>query len=385
MSGELVTLSLCGDVMLGRGIDQILPYPGDGELRETYTRHARAYVELAEAVNGRIPAPVGFSWPWGDALEVLDDLAPDVRIVNLETSVTDTADFAPRKGIHYRMNPANLPCLAAVRPDVCALANNHVMDFGRSGLEATLDALAGAGLRAAGAGRDVSAARHPAEAAVDGGRRVLTFSMGTSSSGIPGTWAAAEEQSGVNFLPGLTEDVAAEVTSRMGELTRPGDVVVASVHWGSNWGYDIPREQVRFAHALIDGGVDVVHGHSSHHPRPLEVYRGKLVLYGCGDFVDDYEGVTGHGAYRDDLRLLYLASLEADTGRLAGLRMVPFQARRMRLTHAKAEDTEWLRTVLDRVSSRFGVRVETGKDGMLTAWTAERAGVGRKSRADGGG
>ena len=49
--------------------------------------------------------------------------------------------------------------------------------------------------------------------------------------------------------------------------------------------------QIRFAHRLIDAGVDVVHGHSSHHPRPIEVYRGKLILYGCGDTIDDYEGI----------------------------------------------------------------------------------------------
>jgi poly-gamma-glutamate synthesis protein (capsule biosynthesis protein) len=44
--------------------------------------------------------------------------------------------------------------------------------------------------------------------------------------------------------------------------------------------------QIRFTHRQIDEGVDVVHGHSSHHPRPIEVYRGKLILYGCGDTID---------------------------------------------------------------------------------------------------
>ena len=39
------------------------------------------------------------------------------------------------------------------------------------------------------------------------------------------------------------------------------------------------------------GGIDVVHGHSSHHPRPIEVYQRRLILYGCGDFIDDYEGI----------------------------------------------------------------------------------------------
>lgn len=150
MGGELVTLFLAGDVMLGRGVDQILPHPGDPALPEAYVTDARTYVELAEAANGTIARPVAFSWPWGEALAVLDAAAPDARIVNLETSVTQSDDVAPRKSIHYRMHPANLPCLAAARPAVCALANNHVLDYGRRGLAETLDSLAAAGLRAAG-------------------------------------------------------------------------------------------------------------------------------------------------------------------------------------------------------------------------------------------
>jgi poly-gamma-glutamate synthesis protein (capsule biosynthesis protein) len=364
--GGPLTLFLCGDVMLGRGVDQILPHPGDPALWEgPAVRDARDYVELAEAANGPIPRPVGFSWPWGEALRALDDAAPDVRVVNLETGVTRSDRFAPDKAVRYRMHPDNLPCLAAVRPDACALANNHVLDFGRDGLLETLDALAGAGLRAVGAGRDAAEARRPAAVPVSGGR-VLVFSLGTASSGVPPSWAAAADRAGVDFLPGLTDDHADEVTDRVRRARLPGDVVVASLHWGSNWGYEVPDEQVRFAHLLIDGGVDVVHGHSAHHPRPVEVYRGKLVLYGCGDMVDDYEGIGGEERYRPDLRLLYLASVDRGTGELAGLRMVPMRARRMRLEHASTRDAGWLAAVLDRVSRGFGARVGVGPDGALT-------------------
>lgn len=367
MRGDVVTLFLCGDVMLGRGVDQILPHPGDPALWERYTADARSYVELAEAVNGPIPRPAGHSWPWGDALGMLDEAAPDARVVNLETSVTRSNDFAPGKEVHYRMHPANLPCLVAARPDACVLANNHVLDFGRRGLEETLDSLAGAGLRAVGAGRDLDEARRPAVVAVQGGARVLVFSFGMSSSGIPRSWAAGEDRAGVDFLAEPSDAAAASVVHRVRQLKRPGDVAVASVHWGSNWGYGVPRNQVRFAHALIDGGVDVVHGHSSHHPRPLELYRGKLVLYGCGDFIDDYEGITGYEQYRDDLRLLYFVSVEPDTGKAADVRMAAVQTRRMRLRHPSDVDREWLRATLARVSRGFGVRVSLESGGMLVA------------------
>ncbi|MFD5798942.1 CapA family protein [Streptomyces diastatochromogenes] len=366
MPEGLVTLFLAGDVMLGRGVDQILPHPGDPGLREGYVHDARDYVALAEAANGPVPRPVAPSWPWGEALPVLERAAPDVRVINLETAVTRDGDFAPGKGVHYRMHPANLPALAVARPDVCVLANNHVLDFGPPGLAETLDSLAAAGLRSAGAGRDEAEAWRPATVPLRSGGRVLVFSFGMPSSGIPHSWAAGAEQSGVALVAAPTEGAAAEFADRLRQSGRPDDIVVASVHWGSNWGYGVSRAEVRFAHALVDAGVSVVHGHSSHHPRPLEVYRERLVLYGCGDLVDDYEGIGGYERYRDDLRLLYLASLEPGSGRLTGLRMVPLQARRMRLEHASAEDTAWLRATLDRCSRDLGTRVEDGDTGTLT-------------------
>ncbi|MDH2392524.1 CapA family protein [Streptomyces sp. HNM0663] len=377
MAKGLVRLFLCGDVMLGRGVDQILPHPGDPELHEPYMDDARAYVGLAERANGPIPCPVGFTWPWGEALDVLDAAGVDVRIVNLETSVTTSDTFAPGKGIHYRMHPANLPSLAAARPDVCVLANNHVLDFGRSGLAQTLASLEGAGLATAGAGRALGAAQKPAVAPYGSGERagrVLVFSFAMPTSGVPSGWAAGQDRSGVDWVAEPSQDAAAEIADRVRRARRPGDVTVASVHWGPNWGYRVAREEVRFAHALLDGGVDIVHGHSSHHPRPVEAYGRGLVLYGCGDLVDDYEGISGHDAYRDDLRLLYLVSVDAaapDGAVVREVRMVPLQARRMRLEHASREDGAWLRTVLDRVSRPFGSHVELTPEGVL-ALSGER-------------
>lgn len=346
MRDGVLVLALCGDVMLGRGVDQVLPHPGDPALREEWVHDARRYVELAEAVNGPVPRPVDPAWPWGVVLPVLAAEHPDARIVNLETSVTRSDDFAPGKAVHYRMHPANLPALSIARPDVCVLANNHVLDFGRRGLAETLDSLAGAGLRVAGAGRDAVEAERPAVLPVGAGHRVLVAAVGLPSSGIPGSWAATAGRSGVAYLDELSDAAADDVLRRIDEVRRAGDLVVVSVHWGPNWGYRTTAEERRFAHRLIHGGVDLVHGHSSHHPREIEVHAGKLVLYGCGDLVDDYEGITGHERFRPDLRLLYLATLDAASGRLAELRLIPLRARRLRLERASAEDSAWLRTRL---------------------------------------
>jgi poly-gamma-glutamate capsule biosynthesis protein CapA/YwtB (metallophosphatase superfamily) len=360
-----VTLFLCGDVMLGRGIDQILPNPGDPTLHESYVRDARTYVRLAVERNGRIPIPVEYRWPWGDALEVLDELAPDVRIVNLETTATRRNDFAAGKGIHYRMTPENLAALGVAHPDASVLANNHVMDFGVQGLTDTIDALRTRSLATAGVGDHADEADRPVIVSVHGGR-VIVFAYGMGTSGVPASWAATQEQPGVSFLSRPTDGAANDIGARVQGVKHNGDVVVVSMHWGGNWGYEVSSEEVHFAHRLIDAGVDIVHGHSSHHPRPVEVYRGKLILYGCGDFIDDYEGISGHERYRPDLRLMYFPTIDLTTGELLGMRMVPVQARRMRLEPATSADARWGREVLDRVSRPFGSRVRFSIEGQLT-------------------
>ena len=149
-----VTLFLCGDVMTGRGIDQILPHPSKPHLYEPYVRSALRYVEIAEEVSGPIKRPVDFSYVWGDALAELDRVRPQARIINLETAVTAAEDAWPDKGIHYRMHPANVPCIAAANIDCCSLANNHVLDWGYRGLTETVERLHQASIRTAGAGRD---------------------------------------------------------------------------------------------------------------------------------------------------------------------------------------------------------------------------------------
>lgn len=362
-------LFLAGDVMTGRGVDQILSHPGDPRLWEPDVRDARGYIELAEAANGPFDRPVPPSWLWGDALAVLARTGPDVRLINLETSITQSDQAALGKAVHYRMHPANIDCLTVARLDACVLANNHVLDFGGPGLTETLDTLATAGIPSAGAGPDLRHAERPAVLSPPGRGRVIVFAGGTRSSGITPDWAATPGRGGVNLLPGLSDGTADQIGERVRRAKQPGDIVVFSVHWGPNWGYEVPAEHVAFAHRLIDHGVDVIHGHSSHHPRPIEIYRGKLILYGTGDFIDDYEGIAGHEEYRDDLRAMYLPTIAPENGRVLRLAIVPLRARHMRLHNASTEDSSYLCELLDQLSTPFGARLRrSGDDRLELAW-----------------
>jgi poly-gamma-glutamate capsule biosynthesis protein CapA/YwtB (metallophosphatase superfamily) len=364
-----VSLFLCGDVMLGRGIDQILPHPGDPRLHEPHVSSARAYVKLAERANGPIPKPVDAAYVWGDALALLRGTPPDLRIVNLETSITKSCEFVP-KGINYKMNPENIACLTAARIDCCVLANNHVLDWGVAGLLETLDTLHAAGIRAAGAGRNAEAAAAPAVFELPGGGRVLVFAFGMETSGIPRSWAAAPAKPGVNLLADTSPRTVAGIAEHVAATVRPGDVPVASIHWGGNWGYEIPNAERLFAHDLIDrAGFAIVHGHSSHHAKAIEIYRGRLILYGCGDFLTDYEGIAGYESYRGDLAPMYLPRLAPSDGRLLALRIVPFRLRNFRLGRASRQDALWLHNTLARESARYGARLRLDENDHLSiAW-----------------
>jgi poly-gamma-glutamate synthesis protein (capsule biosynthesis protein) len=264
------------------------------------------------------------------------------------------------------MHPDNARCLTAAEIDGCTLANNHVLDWGYEGLAETVRVLQQEGMHTAGAGEDVEVASSPAIFEVSPGARVIVFAYGHESSGVPPIWAAQKDQPGVNVLPDFSEETIKAVRDRVEEVKQPGDIVVFSVHWGSNWGYRIPESHRSFAHALIDtAGVDLIHGHSSHHALGIEVYREKLILYGCGDFLNDYEGIGGYEQYRDDLPLMYLPELDTRDGSLVSLRLIPFHIENFSLKQASQEDTAWMEKTLDREGKPLGTSVSRSESGSL--------------------
>ena len=336
---DMITLFLCGDVMTGRGIDQILPHPSDPVIHEGYMKDARGYVEIAEKVNGPIPRSAAPAYIWGDALHELERVAPDLRIINLETSVTKSDDYWKGKGIHYRMHPENIDCITAAKVDICSLANNHVLDWGYAGLKETLETLRKAKIRGVGAGKDIKEAESPVIVEVAGKGRVIVLAFGSPTSGVPLDWAASQKRPGVNWLKDFSDDPIQGIRKRVKEVKQERDIIIASIHWGRNWGYNIPQGEIDFAHQLINEvGVDIVHGHSSHHVKGIEVYQDRLILYGCGDFLNDYEGIGGYEYYRADLGLMYFASMAPSTGKLVHLQMTPTQIKHFKVNRTSRED-----------------------------------------------
>lgn len=213
-------------------------------MHEPYVCDARRYVRLAESVNGPIRQPVAFDYIWGDALEVLRSAATDVRVINLETSITGSDMHSPDKDIHYRMHPRNVGCITSAGIDCCCLANNHVVDWELEGLSETLETLDTAGIAHAGAGRSAMEASSPAILHIAGKGRVRVFAFGSTTSGTPQEWQATEQRAGVNLLNDLSQDTAGDIVNRIRQMKKPGDVVVGSIHCGGNRGYDIPKHRL---------------------------------------------------------------------------------------------------------------------------------------------
>ena len=97
------------------------------------------------------------------------------------------------------------------------------------------------------------------------------------------------------------------------QVTSDKDFVVLSIHWGPNWGYDIDPKFSQFAHSLLDRtSVRVIHGHSSHHFKGIEQYKQKLIFYGCGDFINDYETIIdpAHDHFMPNIVLAYYLSFD---------------------------------------------------------------------------
>ena len=380
---SVVKIFLCGDVMTGRGIDQILPYPSNPELKEPFVKDARDYIIFAEEVNGKIDYPVSFDYIWGDALKELEKEKIDLRIINLETTITTSDNFLP-KGINYRMNPKNIDVLKVFKVDVACLANNHILDFGEEGLLETIETLKKNGILTVGAGKNIEEASKPVVIKIDPFRKVSVesekvsvtiFNYADVSSGVPIWWKAEKNKAGVNLItdkrefeygltfPQINTDYNTDENGlypRLSALYPRSSVVIFSIHWGPNWGYEISEEERNFAHRLIDeANVDIVFGHSSHHFKGIETYKGKLIIYGAGDFINDYEGIGGYEEFRGDLVLGYVVEIE--NLKINKLILLPFHIKKFRLNYCTDEEIDWIFNVLKRESKIGGRMIKENK------------------------
>ena len=334
-------LFLGGDVMTGRGIDQLFALHNPDDFGKPDYVSGQQYLSWSSLLHGPEVLPVRHDYIWGTALSILDTAQPDFRLVNLETSITASAAWE-KKTYTFRMHPSNTACLNAAGLDCCVLANNHVLDFGMEGMHDTIGSLDSAGIGHTGAGSDIAEAERPFVKVLPGGKRILVFSWGFRDSGCGfAHWAADIKSPGINYLPDYSEASAKLMCRAIERYRRNGDLVVASLHWGRNRVQRIPPLHRAMARYLIDhADVDVIHGHSAHHVLEVEVYKGKPVLYGCGDLINDYEGKPENRQFRGYLGAMFFLDMDTGTHLLKSFHVRPVQRRRFRLELPLPEDVK---------------------------------------------
>jgi len=318
-----ITLALTGDVMLGRGVN--------------------------EALRSALPGE-----PWGDLLPLL--LSADLRVINLECAITehDRPWSRTPKVFHFRADPSAVEVLRAARVDACALANNHTLDFEEKGLLDTLAHLETAGIRHAGAGRNLEEAARPV--LLDGGVALVAFTDNEPP------FAASPETPGTNYLPVSTEpEVLRRVEEAIGAAREAGArTVVFSNHWGPNMVRRPKAAFRRFARAVVDRGADVYYGHSAHVFQGVEIYRGKPILYDTGDFIDDY---AVHPDLRNDRSFLFRISME--DGDFRCLELFPVVLPYARVELARDEEREAIFALMEALSAEMGTFFDRREDRLV--------------------
>jgi len=263
-------------------------------------------------------------YPWGDTLPILHGAG--WRMCNLECVLSDRGKPAHGKVFRFRSSAKNIAVLQAARINAVSLANNHVLDYGEDALLQMLELLDRAGIAHSGAGANLAQASRLATADVCGKKvGLLAFTDNEPD------WEATASRPGVFYAPADLGDRRAQgVVEIVRGQRKLCDLLIVSAHWGSNWGYVPESRHVEFAHALVDAGADLIFGHSSHVFRGIEFYNSRPIVYGAGDFVDDY---AVDPIERNDQGFIYI--VETPGGIPRGLRLYPTRIRACRVCRAE--------------------------------------------------
>jgi poly-gamma-glutamate capsule biosynthesis protein CapA/YwtB (metallophosphatase superfamily) len=221
-TNQPITLVAVGDIMLGRVVNSQMRQKNDFLFPFVKTAD---YLKTADITFGNLESPFSENCP------------------TITTGMTFCADYKAIEGLKY------------AGFDVLNLANNHVLNYGKEGLNQTLALL--------NQNKIVPVYQDP---------QVITIK--NSRIGFLG----------FNLLLDNNED---KILKGVQDLKTKADIVIVSLHWGNEYQTQPPQSQINLAHKIIDSGADLIIGHHPHVIQPTETYKGKLILYSLGNFVFD--------------------------------------------------------------------------------------------------
>jgi poly-gamma-glutamate capsule biosynthesis protein CapA/YwtB (metallophosphatase superfamily) len=310
-----ISVGLTGDVMLGRRVNQSI------------------------TTNG-------YAHPWGDVLPLLKK--NDFNIINLETTITKS-EKRVFKVFNFKLDPDNIQTLVEANISLVNLANNHILDFNEEGFIETLKVLDSKKIKHVGAGQDIIQARK-LEILEKNGIKIGVIGYTDNEP----DWIATSEKSGINYVRiGQLEKIEHDIKSVRNKV----DVLIVSIHWGPNKVERPETTLVDFAHKIIDCGADLIHGHSAHIFQGIEIYNGKAIIYGAGDFIDDY---MIYPDQHNDHSFLFKTIITKDG--IQKIELIPVYISEMQVNLAKNDLAQKILNHMKKLSAEFGTKLEIKDD-----------------------
>lgn len=310
-----VSLVLVGDIMLGRLVD-------------------------------KMSLDVSDEFIWGDTISLLRNA--DISLGNLENVFTKSSEKVA-KVFNFKAQPSQIRFLKSAHFTVLNMANNHSLDFSVTGLLETVSLLDDAGILHVGAGKNAELAR--------AGTVITRHGCRVGILGVTDNepcWDAGKNKPGIFYINTANAHARSKFCSFVAEFKKKHklDMFILSIHWGPNMRLRPSKVFRRFAHQLIDAGVDILHGHSAHVVQGMEWYHNRLICYDTGDFVDDY---AIDPELRNDLGVLVRVSWQNKS--IKCIEIIPTIIKNCQVNKATGEDFKFLSQRLQNLSGEFGTAV----------------------------
>lgn len=234
-----------------------------------------------------VAGDVMFNWGLRETRQKRGDFAPvegliplfleaDLRMVNLETPIANSQEeMDESKSYVFNANPEDISLLKKINIDLVFLGNNHSMDYGKKGLEDTIENLKKENILFAGMGKNIKEAFRPNEISI---RNKSLNLISVSNIGEARLFAT-------DTKPGVAPFQLNRLKKIIEEKENKDKIQMLSVHWGVEYSPEPTKEQIKQAHELINFGFNVVIGHHPHIPQGVEKYKNGIILYSLGNFL----------------------------------------------------------------------------------------------------
>lgn len=309
-------------------------------------------VMIGRSVNAII-SEKGYLYPWGNVLPLLK--STDINIINLETTLTESNQKVD-KVFNFKATPGKIKTLQEANITIVNLANNHILDFSEEGLIETLQTLDKTRIKHIGAGMNEKEATKPEIIVV---KNISLGLIGFTDN--ESTWKATPTKSGTNYINIEREKDREYALSLIKKLRKEVDILIVSIHWGYNMVEEPSKTFINFAHAMVEHGADIIHGHSAHIFQGIEIYKNKLIMYDTGDFIDDY---VVDDELKNDHSFFFITTLSKQG--LENVKLIPVLIDHSQVNIAKNVDYQWSIERMQKLSKKFGTKISDDGEVILS-------------------